>query len=69
MGNFVYYPMRAGYASTVLKFQGAELKHVTMFLDARGVPGAEYTGMSRVATHNDVLLAGLLTAEHFTPAA
>ena len=69
MGNWTYYPMRAGYASTVLKFQGAELKHVTMFLDASGVPGAAYTAMSRVATRNDVLLAGLLTAEHFTPAA
>ena len=33
LGNMVYYPVRGGYASTILKFQGAELSHVTLFLD------------------------------------
>jgi hypothetical protein len=67
-GNLVYYPIRAGYASTILKFQGAELAHVTVFLDAKNIPGAAYTAMSRVAYGKDCLLAGVLTDEHFTPA-
>ena len=68
MGNITYYPLRAGYASTVLKFQGTELKHVTVFLDAQNVPGAAYTAMSRVSYGKDLVLAGMLTADHFCPA-
>ena len=68
LGNVTYYPVRAGYASTILKFQGAELRHVTVFLDAPGVPGAAYTAMSRVGHAEDCVLAGPLAAEHFTPA-
>ena len=60
--------MRPGYASTILKFQGAELDHVTVYLDAPGVPGAAYTAASRVKTGKDVLFGGALTREHFTPA-
>ena len=68
LGGVVYYPVRAGYASTIQKWQGAGLKHVTAFLDAANVPGAAYTAMSRVEYGNDLLLAGMLTPEHFTPA-
>ena len=68
LGNITYYPMRAGYASTVLKFQGSELSHVVVYLDAAGVPGAAYTAMSRVATGDCVLFAGNLTDWHCTPA-
>ena len=69
-GNMTYYPMRPGYASTVLKFQGAELEHVTLFLDARHVPGAAYTAMSRVAYGDCCLIGGRerLEKDHFTPA-
>ena len=66
LGNVVYNPVRAGYASTILKFQGAELSHVTVYLDAPQVPGAAYTAMSRVGTAAQCMLAGLLTPSHFT---
>ena len=68
LGYRTYYPVRPGYASTILKFQGAELDHVTVYLDAPGVPGAAYTAASRVKTGKDVLFGGALTREHFTPA-
>ena len=64
-----YYPVRPGYASTILKFQGWEGKHVTAYLDAKGVPGAAYTAASRVRRGRDVLFAarGRLTRQHFKP--
>ena len=68
LGNIVYYPVRPGYASTVGKFQGAELKHVTLYLDCPGVPAAGYTGLSRVATGKDFLIGGAVRKEHFMPA-
>ena len=68
LGHRTYYPVRPGYASTILKFQGAGLNHVTVYLDAPGVPGAAYTAASRVKTGKDVLFGGALTREHFTPA-
>ena len=68
LGNMVYYPMRAGYASTILKFQGSQLPYVIVYLDAPNVPGAAYTAMSRVELGEHVRLAGALTAAHFTPA-
>ena len=68
LGNHTYFPMRPGYASTVIKFGGAELSHVVVFLDAPCVPGAAYTAMSRVSHYDNVLLAGKLTADHIAPA-
>ncbi|CAE8671044.1 unnamed protein product, partial [Polarella glacialis] len=68
LGNKVYFPIRAGYASTIIKFAGAELPHVTLWLDKPHVPGAAYTGMSRVAYGRDLLIGGNLTKDHFTPA-
>ncbi len=50
-----YFPFRPGRASTVLKLAGAELPHVVIWLDAKHVPGAAYTGMSRVARSQDLL--------------
>ncbi|CAE7365302.1 unnamed protein product [Symbiodinium natans] len=67
-GGLVYYPVRPGYASTILKFQGAELPHVVVYLDAPKVPAAAYTAISRVGYYKDFLLAGILTEDHFTPA-
>jgi hypothetical protein len=66
--KITYYPVRPGYASTMLKFQGAELQHVTPYMDCPGVPAAGYTALSRVAYEKDYLIGGILTAEHFTPA-
>eukprot|EP00971_Amphidinium_carterae_P083232 1647189-Amphidinium_carterae.1 len=37
-------------------------------MDATGVPGAAYTGMSRVASGDRVLLGGMLKPAHFQPA-
>ena len=62
------YPVRPGYASTIMKFQGAELDHITVWLDAVGVPGAAYTAASRVRRGSDILFGGDLKAEHFKPA-
>ena len=67
LGNHTYYPMRAGYASTIIKFAGAELPHVTVYLEIDGIPGAAYTAISRVEYEANFLLAGILTAEKFTP--
>ena len=64
----VYYPMRPGYAGTIYKLQGANLKHVTVHLDRPGVPAAAYVAMSRVSRDEDYLLGGQLTPEHFVPA-
>ena len=68
LGGIVYYPLKGGYASTVIKMAGAELPHVTVFLDAKHVPAGAYTAISRVGTYAQVLFAGALTTEHFTPA-
>eukprot|EP00973_Karenia_brevis_P054066 7510249-Karenia_brevis.AAC.1 len=60
--------MRPGYCSTIIKFQGAELEHVTVFLDTPGVPGAAYTAISRVSSSKDYLIGGTVNKFHFTPA-
>ena len=65
--GLTYYPMKAGHADTIMKYQGAELKHVTAFLDAESVPGAAYTALSRVAYGADVLIGGNVRATHSQP--
>ena len=65
--QITFLPVRPGYADTIVKFQGAELPHVTVYLDKPGIPGAAYTALSRVSYGKDVLLGGVLTAEHFQP--
>ena len=67
LNKLTYYPLRAGYADTIIKFQGAELPHVTAFLDAPGIPGAAYTALSRVAYGKDFLIGGVVGEEHFQP--
>jgi hypothetical protein len=66
--NMTYFPIRGGYASTVLKMAGAELPHVTLWMDAEHIPGAAYTGMSRVQYGRDLLIGGDITKHHFQPA-
>jgi len=68
LGNKTYFPLKAGYATTILKVAGAELPHVTLWLDVPHVPAAAYTGMSRVAYGRDLLIGGYLDRYHFTPA-
>lgn len=66
--NAVFYPIRLGYASNVHRIQGAELEHVTAWLDIPGMRAAGYTALSRVATSDDYLIGGCITREHFVPA-
>ena len=66
--GFAYFPLRPGYASTIMKFQGAELPHVTVWLDKPHCPAAAYTAMSRVKRRVCCLLGGILNPNHFTPA-
>ncbi|CAE7569282.1 PIF1 [Symbiodinium sp. CCMP2592] len=67
-GTVTAYPIRAGYACTIHKLQGAELPHVTVWLDVKHMRAAGYVAISRVRTDDAYLLASLLTPEHFTPA-
>ena len=67
-GHVVYYPIRVGYAGTIHKFQGAELSHITIWLDRKFSPAAGYVALSRVATDEDYLIGGEVTADHFLPA-
>ena len=34
LGGMIYYPIKAGYASTILKLQGSEQKKIVAYLDA-----------------------------------
>lgn len=62
------YPIRPGYASTIHKLQGAELEHITVWLDIRKARAAGYVAISRVQRDTDYLLGGMLTRWHFVPA-
>ena len=66
--NKFYFPLRPGYASSILRFQGSELDFVIAWLDAPHVRAAAYTAMSRVKYQRHCLVGGKLTPEHFTPA-
>ena len=68
MDGLSYYPLRVGYASTILRMAGAELDHVTVYLDVPHAAAAAYTALSRVATLGQVKLGGKVTADHFAPA-
>ena len=67
-GYVTAYPMRPGYASTVHKLQGAELEHVTIWLDIPYMKAAGYVALSRVQRDGDYLLGGIVTRKHFLPA-
>ena len=64
----VYFPLRLGYAGTVYKYQGAELDHVTLWLDRPGCPGAAYVALSRAKYDSDYLLGGIVTVKDVVPA-
>lgn len=66
-GGLTYYTLKAGYADTIMKYQGAELEHVTAYLDAEGVPGAAYTVLSCVSYGDDFYIGGVVKPAHFQP--
>ena len=68
LGDCCYHPIRSGYCSTIIKYQGAELDHVTVWLDTPGVGAAAYTALSRVKRACDYLIGGKVGPEHFVPA-
>jgi ATP-dependent exoDNAse (exonuclease V) alpha subunit len=53
-----FYPMRYGYASTIYKRQGAQLSHVTIWLDQKNMRAHAYVAMSRVRRDGDYLFGG-----------
>ena len=67
-GRVVYFPLRVGYAGTIYKYQGAELPHVTLWLDRPGCPAAGYVALSRVKYDKDYLIGGVVTVDDFVPA-
>ena len=47
--------------------QGAELEHVTIYLDVEGQKAAAYVALIRVRGDGDYLFGGKLTRRHFVP--
>jgi hypothetical protein len=62
-----FYPIRVGYASTIYKLQGAQLPHVTIWLDRPHMKAAAYVAMSRVRRDDEYLFGGVVTTEHVVP--
>ena len=67
-GYVCAYPLRPGYAGTIHKLQGAELEHITVWLDRQNSKAAGYVALSRVQRDADYLLGGILKRKHFVPA-
>jgi ATP-dependent exoDNAse (exonuclease V) alpha subunit len=65
--NASFFPIRLGYASTIYKMQGAELEHITIYLDIPGQRAAAYVALSRVKRDDDYLFGGKLSRKHFVP--
>ena len=65
--HVTFFPIRLGYASAVYKMQGAELQHVTIFLDKPCQRAAADVAMSRVRSERDYLFGGRLGERHFVP--
>lgn len=63
-----FFPLRPGYAHTLLKMQGATLEHLTIYLDVPGVEAAGYVALSRVQHDKDWRFIGDPTSSHFVPA-
>ncbi|CAE7199337.1 pif1 [Symbiodinium natans] len=67
-GRVLYFPLRLGYAGAIYKYQGAELPHVTVWLDRPMRPAAGYVALSRVKYDRDYLIGGVVTVDDFVPA-
>ena len=63
-----YFPLRAGYASTLHKVQGDTLKHITLWLDVPNTSAAAYVALSRVEFDENWRFVGDPWVHHFTPA-
>jgi hypothetical protein len=63
-----FLPMRIGYANTLLKMQGATIKHMTIYLDVPNIEAAGYVALSRVEHDRDWQFVGDPSVHHFTPA-
>jgi ASC-1-like (ASCH) protein len=62
------YPFIAGYASTIYKLQGAELEHITIWLDRPYVRAAAYMALARIRYDSNYLIGGKMSSKHFVPA-
>ena len=60
-------PLVHASAFTIHKAQGDEFDHITVYLDAKCMPAAGYTALSRVATSHCYLIGGRVTRKHFVP--
>ena len=65
--NASFFPVRLGYASTIYKMQGAELDHITIYLDVPGQRAAAYVALSRIKNDEDYLFGGKYSKQHFVP--
>ena len=63
-----FYPVRPAYANTLLKMQGATIKHLTIFLDVPGIEAAGYVALSRVRKDAHWQYVGDPGVHHFIPA-
>ena len=63
-----YYPLIAGYATTIYKAQGKTLDHVTIWFDNNIIsPGTGYTAISRVRELKDICFLTRPKTQHFIP--
>ena len=61
-----YFPIVAGYASTIHKVMGQTLTHVTLVFDMRMLsPAVRYVALSRVSSLDDVVPLLRLRKSHF----
>ena len=63
-----YLPLRLGYATTLVKVQGATLSKAIFWLDKANIPAAGSVALSRVQHDADWKFIGHVTPHHFTPA-
>ena len=62
-----YYPMRAGYATTLYKTQGSTLENVVFWLDVPFVEAAAYVALWRVQFDSQWSFIGDVTTGHCIP--
>ena len=61
-----YFPIVAGYASTIHKVMGQSLQHVTLVFNMRMLsPAVGYVALSRVSSLDDVVPLLRLRKSHF----
>ena len=63
----VFHPLRLGYASTLMKLQGATIGHLTIWFGVPNIEAAAYVALSRVRKDRDWQFVGNPGVHHFTP--